>query len=101
MVQQKSYFNREEGPIHGLMDAVHSPDIEQAKKPIVDPTSASSALRTVGQSTKKSTMVQLDALAGVTQVASFTHSIKTRADRVKFAHQALCNPKISTLLKAV
>jgi hypothetical protein len=35
------------------------------------------------------------------QLATFTHSVKTRANGVKFAHQSLCNPKISTLLKAV
>ena len=34
-------------------------------------------------------------------LANFTHSIKTRANGVKFAHQSLCSPKISTLLKAV
>jgi hypothetical protein len=34
-------------------------------------------------------------------LATFTHSIKTRANGVKFSHQSLCNPKISTLLKAV
>ena len=34
-------------------------------------------------------------------LASFTHSVRTRANGVKFAHQSLCNPKISTLLKAV
>ncbi len=32
--------------------------------------------------------------------AAFLHSIQTRADNVKFVHQSLCNPKISTLLKA-
>jgi len=32
-------------------------------------------------------------------VAAFTHSVKTRANSVNFAHQSLCNPKISTLLK--
>ncbi len=42
-----------------------------------------------------------DAHDRVTQVASFTHLVKTRANAVKFAHQSLCNPKISTLLKAV
>ncbi len=36
-----------------------------------------------------------------TTLATFTHSVKTRANAVKFAHQSLCNPKISTLLKAV
>jgi hypothetical protein len=35
------------------------------------------------------------------QLATFTHSVRTRANGVKFAHQSLCNPKISTLLKAV
>jgi hypothetical protein len=34
-------------------------------------------------------------------LATFTHSVKTCANKVKFAHQLLCNPKISTLLKAV
>jgi hypothetical protein len=36
----------------------------------------------------------------VKHVAVFAHSISTRANKVKFAHQSLCNPKISTLLKA-
>ncbi len=35
------------------------------------------------------------------QVATFTHSVRTRANAVKFAHQSLCNPKISTLMKAL
>jgi hypothetical protein len=34
-------------------------------------------------------------------LASFAHSVHTRANGSKFAHQLLCNPKISTLLKAV
>jgi hypothetical protein len=34
-------------------------------------------------------------------LASFKHSVRTRANGVKFAHQSSCNPKISTLLKAV
>ncbi len=34
-------------------------------------------------------------------LASFTHSVRTRMNAVRFAHQALGNPKISTLLKAV
>jgi hypothetical protein len=34
-------------------------------------------------------------------LAAFSHSIRTRGNGVKFAHQLLCNPKISTLLKAV
>jgi hypothetical protein len=35
------------------------------------------------------------------QVATCTHSVTTRANAVKFAHQSLCNPKISTLMKAL
>ena len=50
---------------------------------------------------KRYKAVPSDAHDGVTQVASFTHSVKTRANAVKFAHQSLCNPKISTFLKAV
>ena len=33
-------------------------------------------------------------------VATFAYSITTRANKVKFAHQSLCNPKISKLIKA-
>jgi hypothetical protein len=41
-----------------------------------------------------------DAHPGVT-LATFTHSVKTRANAVIFAYQSLCNPEISMLLKAV
>ena len=34
-------------------------------------------------------------------VAAFTHSVRTQANTVKFAHQSLCSPKISLLLEAV
>ena len=34
-------------------------------------------------------------------VAAFTHSIKTRANQVKFTHQSLCNPRISKLIRAI
>jgi len=34
-------------------------------------------------------------------VAAFTHSIRTRANAFKYAHQSLGNPKLSTLLKAL
>jgi hypothetical protein len=37
----------------------------------------------------------------VVNMATFTHSVKTRANKVKLTHQSLCNPKILTLLKAV
>ena len=33
-------------------------------------------------------------------IAPFTHSVQTRSNDIKFAHQLLCSPKISTLLKA-
>ncbi len=33
-------------------------------------------------------------------LATFTHSIQTRVNSVRFAHQSLGNPKISALLKA-
>jgi hypothetical protein len=34
-------------------------------------------------------------------VAMFTHSIRTRANAIKFTHQSMCNPKISSLMKAL
>jgi hypothetical protein len=33
--------------------------------------------------------------------AMFTHSVRTQANTFKFAHQAMCNPKILSLLKAL
>jgi hypothetical protein len=41
-----------------------------------------------------------DVHPGVT-LATFTHSVRTQANAVNFAHQSLCNPKILMLLKAV
>jgi hypothetical protein len=41
-----------------------------------------------------------DTHTGVT-LATSMHSVQTQANAIKFAHQSLCNPKISTLLKAV
>jgi hypothetical protein len=41
-----------------------------------------------------------DTHPGVT-MATFMHSVQTWANAFKFAHQSLCNPKISTLLKAI
>jgi hypothetical protein len=41
-----------------------------------------------------------DTHPGVT-MATFTHSKQTQANAIKFARQSLCNPKISTLLKAI
>ena len=34
-------------------------------------------------------------------VTMFTHSVRTRANTVKFGHQAMCNPKILSLLIAL
>ena len=31
----------------------------------------------------------------------FTHTIQTKANSIKFAHQLMCSPKISTILKAI
>jgi hypothetical protein len=31
----------------------------------------------------------------------FTHTIRTKANSIKFAHQSLCSPCISTLLKGI
>ncbi len=35
------------------------------------------------------------------QVSLFTHTVRTKANSIKFAHQSLCSPPISTLLKAI
>ncbi len=35
------------------------------------------------------------------QVSLFTHTVCTKANSMKFAHQSLCSPRISTLLKAI
>ncbi len=45
-------------------------------------------------------LVASDAHLGIS-LAAFTHSVHTWANAVKFSHQSLCNPKVSTLLKAV
>jgi len=33
--------------------------------------------------------------------AAFTHSVRMRANALKFSHQSLCNPTISSLMKAL
>ena len=76
-------------------------DIDQATKSIVKPTKVSSSSQEVFPPPKKNITMPLDAHGRVSQVASFKNSVKTRANGVRFAHQSLCNPKISTLLKAV
>ncbi len=35
------------------------------------------------------------------EMVTFTHSVRTRANAVKFDHQSLCNPKILSLMKAM
>jgi hypothetical protein len=34
-------------------------------------------------------------------IAMFTHSIRTCANAVQFSHQSMCNPKTSSLMKAL
>jgi hypothetical protein len=35
------------------------------------------------------------------QLGLFTHTIQTKANSIKFAHQFLCSPHLLTLLKAI
>jgi hypothetical protein len=37
----------------------------------------------------------------MTKTACFTHTVRTKANSIRFAHQSFCSPKISTLLKAL
>jgi len=53
-------------------------------------------------------MIDIESHVGKTQlnpeqphIAAFTHSVQRRATAVKFVHQSLCNPKFSTMLKAM
>jgi hypothetical protein len=34
-------------------------------------------------------------------IAYYTHTVQNKANSIRFAHQALCSPKISTFLKAI
>jgi hypothetical protein len=36
-----------------------------------------------------------------TNITLFTHTVQNKSNSIQFAHQSLCSPKISTLLKAV
>jgi hypothetical protein len=36
-----------------------------------------------------------------TQIAFFTHTVHNKANSIRFTHQYLCSPRISTLLKAI
>jgi hypothetical protein len=31
----------------------------------------------------------------------FSHTVQTKANSIKFAHQSMCSPRITTLLKAI
>jgi hypothetical protein len=35
------------------------------------------------------------------QIAFFMHTVRTKANNIRFMHQSLCSPRISTLLKAI
>jgi hypothetical protein len=35
------------------------------------------------------------------QIAFFTHTVRTKANSIRFTHQSLCSPTIPTLLKAI
>ncbi len=97
----KIIFSGKKDPSTDLWTLPISPKQEQAKTTNAEHNGVTLAIKPVGQAPKKSINVPADAHDGATHAASFTHSVKTRANAVKFAHQALCNPKISTLLKAV
>ncbi len=45
--------------------------------------------------------VSLPKTPSAMEVATFTHSVQTMANAVKFSHQVLCNPKIASLLKTM
>jgi hypothetical protein len=38
---------------------------------------------------------------GPTHVATFAHTVRTKANSIKYAHQAFCSPRLSTFLKAI
>jgi hypothetical protein len=99
--KRRVILNGKKDPSTDLWTLPLGPQNEQAKKTNAKHNSVTPTRKPVGQAPKKSITVPSDAYNGATQVASSTHSVKTRANAVKFAHQALCNPKISTLLKTV
>ena len=35
------------------------------------------------------------------QLAAFAHTVRTKANSIKFAHQSFCSPRLSTFLKAI
>jgi len=38
---------------------------------------------------------------GPTHIATFAHTVRTKANSIKYAHQSLCSPRLLTLLKAI
>ena len=38
---------------------------------------------------------------GPTHVATFAHTVRTKANSIKYAHQSFCSPRLSTFLKAI
>ena len=40
-------------------------------------------------------------MKGASKFGLFSHTIRTKANSIKFAHQSMCSPKIMTLLKAI
>jgi hypothetical protein len=98
---QKVILSGNKDPSTDLWKWSINSNAEKVPNSIEEPTSASSSSQRVCPPPKKRSTMPSDAHNGVPHVASFTHSVKTRANGVKFTHQSLCNPKISTLLKAV
>ena len=40
-------------------------------------------------------------VADAVHIATFAHTVRTKANSIKFAHQLFCSPRISTFLKAI
>ena len=40
-------------------------------------------------------------MEGASKFGFFPHTVRTKANSIKFAHQSMCSPKIMTLLKAI
>jgi hypothetical protein len=94
----------------GCIVVFHNDRVEvryKGKIILVGPRNASTYLWTLPlASTLKTIRPQLSLPSAIhnampTVIAAFTHSVWTRVNAVQFAHQALGNPKILTLLKAV
>ena len=40
-------------------------------------------------------------MEGTSEFGLFSHTVRTKANSIKFTHQSMCSPKITTLLKAI